>query len=393
MAECKHYPDGTIGVRNRSGRMIKYECCASCAGCGEPFLSEHFYKNGQRVFNTYCSVSCRSKNMVLSDETHHKMVVSHLGKPVSPETRRKLSAASRGRPMPLHVSAVLHSPEAKLKARAGRDAHVALHGGNLKPAQHAAKHNHYRHYINKAANRGLIFELTKDEFLDITSKPCHYCGVASSITVKNHACCTTDGFYVCNGVDRVDSSKGYTLDNVVPCCTQCNIAKLNKNIAEFLIWVLKTDLFLRNKPTSLTYFGDIIEAQQSVMRVVFGEHKRRRKHGSKDYIVSTLSIIDFARLIRTQCFYCGGGLSNARARTYGRNRKRPADGVVLEYNGLDRIDPDGGYTLENVVPCCATCNRAKLDYSQDEFYTWVTRVANHIRNTPELFDLVSSHLC
>lgn len=35
------------------------------------------------------------------------------------------------------------------------------------------------------------------------------------------------------GVDRVDSSKGYTIDNVVPCCDICNRMKLDKDITEF----------------------------------------------------------------------------------------------------------------------------------------------------------------
>jgi len=40
-----------------------------------------------------------------------------------------------------------------------------------------------------------------------------------------------------NGLDRVDSLKSYTLDNVVPCCTQCNLAKLDYSLDEFKKWV------------------------------------------------------------------------------------------------------------------------------------------------------------
>ena len=36
-----------------------------------------------------------------------------------------------------------------------------------------------------------------------------------------------------NGIDRVDSSKGYTLDNCVPCCSICNTMKLNYTLQEF----------------------------------------------------------------------------------------------------------------------------------------------------------------
>ena len=35
-----------------------------------------------------------------------------------------------------------------------------------------------------------------------------------------------------NGIDRIDSSKGYSLDNCVPCCPLCNRLKsdLDKNM-------------------------------------------------------------------------------------------------------------------------------------------------------------------
>jgi hypothetical protein len=40
-------------------------------------------------------------------------------------------------------------------------------------------------------------------------------------------------------VDRLDSSCGYTLDNVVTCCTICNVAKSAMTVEEFKQWVLR----------------------------------------------------------------------------------------------------------------------------------------------------------
>lgn len=37
-----------------------------------------------------------------------------------------------------------------------------------------------------------------------------------------------------NGIDRIDSSKDYSSDNCVPCCSRCNIMKLNIPYSEFL---------------------------------------------------------------------------------------------------------------------------------------------------------------
>ena len=49
-------------------------------------------------------------------------------------------------------------------------------------------------------------------------EPCHYCGVDIEVT----------------GLDRKDSNKGYTPDNVVPCCYDCNRKKSTKPYEQFL---------------------------------------------------------------------------------------------------------------------------------------------------------------
>lgn len=37
---------------------------------------------------------------------------------------------------------------------------------------------------------------------------------------------------------------------------------------------------------------------------------------------------------------------------------------------VDRLDSSKGYTLENVVLCCAAINRMKMDMTVDEFRRW-----------------------
>jgi len=43
----------------------------------------------------------------------------------------------------------------------------------------------------------------------------------------------TDFVLKYNGIDRIDSSKGYELNNVVPCCKNCNSAKMELSINDF----------------------------------------------------------------------------------------------------------------------------------------------------------------
>ena len=43
----------------------------------------------------------------------------------------------------------------------------------------------------------------------------------------------SDHVLKCNGVDRVDNTKGYSVDNSVPCCKFCNTAKHTMSEGDF----------------------------------------------------------------------------------------------------------------------------------------------------------------
>ena len=42
-------------------------------------------------------------------------------------------------------------------------------------------------------------------------------------------------------------------------------------------------------------------------------------------------------------------------------------------NGIDRLNSDIGYKMNNVVPCCYNSNRAKMDMPVDEFLNYLSR--------------------
>lgn len=90
----------------------------------------------------------------------------------------------------------------------------------------------YADYKAKASKRNLDWNLSPEEFRELTSKPCRYCGTAPATEINKNR--KLNGIYVCNGVDRRDSTKGYTKENVVPCCRQCNTMKWDYSESEFL---------------------------------------------------------------------------------------------------------------------------------------------------------------
>lgn len=107
---------------------------------------------------------------------------------------------------------------------------------NKKAFGTASAHVVYVSYVRAARDRGLAFELTKDELLAITKRNCYYCGTPpSQISRQKHA----NGAYIYNGVDRVDNTLGYTATNCVACCKYCNRMKMNSSLSEFLAQIWK----------------------------------------------------------------------------------------------------------------------------------------------------------
>ena len=43
-------------------------------------------------------------------------------------------------------------------------------------------------------------------------------------------------------------------------------------------------------------------------------------------------------------------------------------------NGIDRKDNNLGYDVNNALPCCTICNRAKMDMEYDDFMAWIERL-------------------
>ncbi len=62
-----------------------------------------------------------------------------------------------------------------------------------------------------AKTRGLEWNIAFKDYDALRVQPCHYCGDVLAET----------GI----GLDRVNSSHGYIMSNVVPCCSDCNRAK------------------------------------------------------------------------------------------------------------------------------------------------------------------------
>ena len=91
----------------------------------------------------------------------------------------------------------------------------------------------------------------------------------------------------------------------------------------------------------------------------------------------TLTLEQFQELVVQPCYYC--------------NVSSPT-----EANGLDRINNDLGYTLENCKPCCGICNRMKSFYHPVFFVEKAKHIANETYPLAEFhktWDIYYSRSC
>lgn len=92
------------------------------------------------------------------------------------------------------------------------------------------------------------------------------------------------------------------------------------------------------------------------------------KNAKRRNIVWGLTKDQFIQLIKNNCTYCG---TEPTTTTYKHKDS-------LTHNGIDRIDNTMGYTPENSVSCCTTCNYAKNSMSMEQFREWIKRIYAHL---------------
>jgi len=78
---------------------------------------------------------------------------------------------------------------------------------------------------SSAKYRKLEFTLSKQQFINLIAQPCWWCG---GVVISTSS-----------GLDRLHSNIGYVENNVVSCCTTCNMAKNSMTPEEFRVWIAK----------------------------------------------------------------------------------------------------------------------------------------------------------
>lgn len=184
---------------------------------------------------------------------------------------------------------------------------------------------------------------------------CAYCGVNDSLNAKY------------NGIDRIDSTKCYTPENCNPCCFTCNMIKNTMDVGSLL-----------RKCVEISVYNKLNEIKEDDYRLKFHEDKNLVNTNTTSYTVYKnkaksrnihfeLSKEEFANITKTCCYLCG---------TTNEGKKI----------GIDRIDNNVGYILDNCKSCCKYCNYMKKDLKLNDFLMHIKQIVSYTTENEDFKD-------
>jgi len=197
-------------------------------------------------------------------------------------------------------------------------------------------------YKSSAKKRNINFEISDDKCFELFNLPCYYCRNKNEIT----------------GIDRVDSNLSYSSTNCVSCCSQCNFMKNDTNQDEFI--KLCEHIATYNNLYDGKLYKNILKNTK------FGRYSQYKKSADKRNIKFELTKEDFLNIINKKCTYCG--VSDI---TYYK---------ITGAGGVDRVDSNLDYTIDNCTSCCGMCNQMKLNYTKEQFLNQCVKIISNQKN-------------
>lgn len=100
----------------------------------------------------------------------------------------------------------------------------------------------------------------------------------------------------------------------------------------------------------------------------------------KRNIPFNITVSDIKDIVNKKCVYCNREPYDKKCRNHTSNSSLEGDCLIL--HGIDRVIPNLGYTIGNVVTCCKYCNRAKSDLSLEDFKNLITLIfENYVKTS------------
>lgn len=320
--------------KNKHGKFTKW-----CSTCRQK-MNEIDEKRGKRIrdYKTYEQTEERKKQKKYWNESNYDKIVEYQTKYKSSqmeklgdkywEDRAKQSKNWR-----------TSNPTKVLQNNENKKANVIA---TLKYYKYRARANHIQ------------WNITDEHAFKLLQSNCNYCGEIDK--------------YDISGIDRIDSKIGYVDKNVVSCCEICNFMKCTMSINVYLkkIKHILSCMMISNE---LYCCSNLFENHCSAN---YEEYKKRATE--KKQVEFELSMEEFNKLKRLDCYMC------LKTTTFAN------------LNGIDCINNDIGYTLENCMPCCYDCNKMKNNYDMYDVIRKMFKTIYPQYNTEHIKSTLSSYI-
>jgi len=188
-------------------------------------------------------------------------------------------------------------------------------------------------YVKSARKRDIKLVMSFEDFVNNCCAVCFYC---EEIDDKKW-----------NGFDRIDQNKtvGYDINNLIPCCKTCNFMRQDIDTCQkFINYCIN----IHNNYKTKQYFQN--QTDKYINKKINGAKAKCIKK-NREY---NLTFNQVKNIVTQKCYYCGNTNSDKI--------------------GMDRVDPDKGYIIDNCVPCCDICNFMKWKFPLQTFIDKVNKI-------------------
>jgi len=210
---------------------------------------------------------------------------------------------------------------------------------DLNQCNNLTRMNNY--YTRNAKIENKNWELSKEQANKFFNDKCHYCGKPKILDKYN-------------GIDRKNSNNGYNLYNCVSCCETCNFMKQQLNYNDFIN-------IIHHLAFKYDINDNIENEHHELFKFPLNVTYSKYQHGALERKLEfTLTKENFDTIIIKDCHYC---------------KSSP-----VKYSGIDRLDNNKGYTLDNCVACCTTCNFLKHTLNYNDFILHIKKIYYNLNN-------------
>jgi hypothetical protein len=179
-------------------------------------------------------------------------------------------------------------------------------------------------YKHCALVKNIYWKLTDAEAANLMLGNCFYCNVEA---VEGESL---------NGIDRMFNDQHYEIGFVCSCCAMCNLMKKDMDWPIFIKRCVHiASIHYDYNEMNLNLFVDGSCSSYSDYKI----------RALKKNLQFELTNEQYSKMIKMPCYLCSKSASNTHK------------------NGIDRVDNDKEYTLDNIKPCCSICNYLKRDFS------------------------------